>query len=114
MKPYKSIFKESIESLEVSANETKQLVNISNLVWSKDTQQLTWVEAMNSAPSGWKLPTIQQLYTALNQNVLGFQSGGYWSSSTYPQFTNVAWGVNFSKRDVGNYFKYNTPNMYAM
>lgn len=59
---------------------------------------MTWDEAMSYAKSlgdGWRLPTIEELKYAYN-NVQGFQSSYYWSSSTYAQDINDAWGVNFS------------------
>lgn len=110
MKPYKRIFKESGGSLEVGlAVEAKQIVDISDLVWSEDKGKMSWVEAMSSCSPGWRLPTIQELYTAYVQKVPGFESNFYWSSSTYAQ--NSVWNVHF---DVGNvYYDNKTDYLYV-
>lgn len=112
MKPYKKIFKESGGSLEVGlAVEAKQIVDISDLVWSENKGKMSWVEAMSSCSPGWRLPTIQELYTAYVQKVPGFESNYYWSSSTYAQPTSSAWDVNFSSGYVGLNLK--TYNYYV-
>jgi hypothetical protein len=94
MKRYKSIFKESLSDEVDSRLEAKQIVDISSLQWGK-TFKSDWISAESKCPSGWRLPTIQELYTAYKQGVEGFQSNLYWSSSTYAQNTNDAWFVDF-------------------
>jgi len=81
---------------------TKKIISVEepNLEWEKNLPEnlMTWEEAMEYAKSlgeGWRLPTIEELKYAYN-NVQGFQSSYYWSSSTYAQDINDAWGVNFS------------------
>ena len=123
MKPYKKVFKEAIESLEVdSERKAKQFVDISNLVWSEDTQQITWNDAMSSCPPGWRLPTVQELYTAMtvqdlrtafNMNIPVFQSKNYWSSNTYTTKDTISfpWCVNFGNGGAQPYAK--TMNYYV-
>lgn len=97
MKPYKKVFKESGGSLEVtSETEAKQLVDISDLIWG-DSSLMSWNEAINSIPSGYELPTVQELYTAWEKEIQGFNGSDYWSSSTYAQNTSYAWYVNFAR-----------------
>lgn len=107
MKQYKSLFNESGGSLEVlQQDEAKQVVDISDLVWSEDKgKQMDWNKAISLCPLGWRLPTIQELYTAYVQKVPGFQSSLYWSSSTYAQSTDNAWYVSFFDGYVYNYYK---------
>lgn len=92
MKPYKSLFSES--TLDVQKKDTNEIVDISNLQW-KHFGQMNWTKAMNSAPAGYRLPTVQELYTAYVQEVVGFDNQGYWSSSTHAGERNAAWVVNF-------------------
>ena len=99
MKPYKSIFKESLNDIVDSKLEAKQIVDISNLKWGKSFKY-DWHSAKSKCPSGWRLPTIQELYTAYVQKVEGFKSDLYWSSSTYAQNTDDAWVVDFDYRNV--------------
>lgn len=99
MKPYKKVFKESDGSSEVGSEFlAKQLVDISNLIWSGDIQPLTWNDAISKCPSGWRLPTIQELYSA--QTIPGFKSKQYWSLSTYTEDISRAWNVNFGTGGV--------------
>ena len=103
MQPYKSIFKESNDMFN-SNQEAKQIVDISNLEWGK-TFKANWDSAQSECPSGWRLPTIQELYTAYAQKVKGFKSYYYWSSSTYAQNTIYAWHVVFNYGFVNYNYK---------
>lgn len=106
MQRYKSIFKESGGSLEVrSVTEAKQIVDISDLVWSEDKGKMNWDSAISSCPPGWRLPTVQELYTALKQNVSGFQSDTHWSSTETDKNTFSAYCVNFKSGYVINAVK---------
>ena len=107
MKQYRPIFKESGGSSEVAyERDAMQIVDISNLQWSTDMGTMTWDKVMSSYPQGWRLPTIQELYTAYVNKISGFhQSGNYWSSSTYAQNTFFAWRLDFYNGKVGNSFK---------
>ena len=104
MKPYKSIFKESLNDIVDSKLEAKQIVDISNLEWGK-TFKYDWDSAQSKCPSGWRLPTIQELYSAYVQKVEGFKPDLYWSSSAYAQDTYAAWGVHFDFGGVYNFRK---------
>jgi hypothetical protein len=53
---------------------------------------LPWQEAIDwckTMGDGWRLPTIGELRIAYEQNVEGFASSSYWSSSEYD--SNHAW-----------------------
>lgn len=85
MKPYKSLFSESGGTLEVSSErEAKQLVDISNLEWVKNPirYEMSLKKAITTCPTGYRLPTIQELYTAFVQRAFPFiRKRSYWSSS---------------------------------
>lgn len=94
MKPYKSIFKESGGSLEVSDfREALKTVDISDLQWSKITGKMSWDEAVSSCPPEWRLPTIQELYTATREKVPGFSAKTCWSSTVHGENPDRAWFV---------------------
>jgi formylglycine-generating enzyme required for sulfatase activity len=81
--------------------------------WDGDTS-LNWYEAMEYAKSlgeGWRLPTRAELIDAYDNNIQGFKSDYYWSSSTYAQGTDSAWGVNFALGYV--YYSYKTLRYYV-
>ena len=109
MKPYKSIFKESNDIVN-SNHEAKQIVDISNLEWGK-AFKATWDSAQSKCPSGWRLPTIQELYSAYVQKVKGFQSYYYWSSSTDANNINYAWYVDFGYGYV--FYNYKANGFYV-
>jgi len=63
-----------------SEDEAKQKVNISNLKWKFDDDPMTIEQAVRNTPSGYRLPTIQELYTKMI-NSFTFNDNYYWSSS---------------------------------
>jgi hypothetical protein len=86
------------------------------LEWQQNPPEkpMSWYEAIEYTKSlgeGWRLPTVEELKEAYDNNVEGFQSFVYWSSSTYAQPTIGAWGVSFSDGDVDYYYK--TGNFYV-
>ena len=86
MERYRSIFNESIDI--VDENELEKIVDISNLQWASKTVKRNWRDATSKCPSGWRLPTIQELHTAYVKKVEGFKlDKGYLSSST----SNPSW-----------------------
>ena len=95
MKPYKSLFKENGETTE---KEAKQIINISNLEWSKSFQY-DWNMAQSKCPTGYRLPTIQELHSAYKSGMKGFKADVYWSSSI--DFKNSVWIVHFLDGTVG-------------
>lgn len=100
MKPYRSVFKESQREIDfISPKEVKKIVDISNLVWSKSFKA-SFKVAQSKCPPGWRLPTIEELYTACVQSVPGFEQGKYWSSTSYSKNLKEAWGVDFFAEDV--------------
>lgn len=75
------------------------------LEWEQNSSSnlMNWYEANEYAKSlgvGWGLPTIDELKEAYDNKVEGFQSGYYWSSSTYAYNTNNAWYFGFYYGDV--------------
>lgn len=98
------------------------------LVWEKspDTTTRTWIEAIDYAydktvggRDGWRLPTVEELKSLVDKSVSGspklpsghpftiVQSGGFWSSATYPGITNSAWYVGIGSGSLGYYVKSN-------
>jgi hypothetical protein len=68
---------------------------------------LPWQEAIDwckTMGDGWRLPTIGELRIAYEQNVGGFASSLYWSSSEYNSL--VAWYQTFSNGVQDYAFKY--------
>lgn len=122
MKPYKRIFKESNQTnlIVSSKSEASKLVDISNLKWS-DTyggvMGFTYMEAINKCPFGWRLPTVQQLYTAyvkINEDFIGlpvfpvsFKQDYYWSASISDRDSNYAWYLDFLSGEPDSYNKTN-------
>ena len=97
MKPYKSIFTESqFKSVIDSLDEAKQIVDISNLKWSKNYENLSYYDAKRNTPEGWRLPTIQELYTAYVQGVKGFGKRTYWSLTRDNRENKNMKAINFS------------------
>ena len=67
----------------------REIVDISNLEWKKqETQEMSWYDAVSNIPKGYRLPTIQELNTAIQNNVEGFKTDEYWSSTTHSQSNN--------------------------
>jgi hypothetical protein len=64
-----------------------------NIEWGPEAPRpMSWQEATEWSESlgdGWRLPTIGELRIAYEQNVEGFASSSYWSSSEYNSST--AW-----------------------
>jgi len=105
MKRYKRLFKESVNDDVASKEEAEQIVDISNLQWGK-TFKSDWNSAESNCPSGWRLPTIQELYTAYVQKVSGFKTSMYWSSSS--KNSEAAWYFGFIGENT--YSSYKTAN----
>ena len=106
MQPYKSIFANlSTGEMVNSDKEAEQIVDISNLEWHNKTYSADWDTAVMQHPPGYRLPTIQELYTAFKQGVPGFQVQlkatskviSYWSESVHEKATDGAWAMNFFK-----------------
>jgi len=88
------------------------------LEWHKDTKEdVTWDEAMDYCESlgdGWRLPTIEELTSAINYSeynpatsIKGFKSSYCWSSTTYASYNAYAWYVDFSHGYVNYDYKPN-------
>jgi hypothetical protein len=109
MRPYKRLFKESdIVDYVEDEYEAEQIVDISNLKWLPYGQVTEghWDKFIGST-SDYRLPTIQELYTAYKQNVRGFDNSEiYWSSSTTPNNKDYAWTLDFYNGNIGVSNKY--------
>ena len=92
------------------------------LEWHKDTMEdVSWQEAMvycQELGDGWRLPTIEELFSAINYSeynpatsIKGFKSSDYWSSTTNAYNNGLAWFVNFSNGYVNYSNKFH--NYYA-
>lgn len=84
------------------------------LEWQENPPEklMTWDEATQYADSlntmseyGWRLPTKEELKNAYVNDLEGFDSTDYWSSSTYAQDTTNAWYVDFDDGGVYDYSK---------
>lgn len=115
MKPYKSIFSESrFKSAVDSVDEAKQIVDISNLKWSKNYEKMSYYDAEENTPEGWRLPTIQELYTAYVQGVKGFKKVTYWSLTRHNEnvkpfsfsFNNTEYPFSWFKDSTKNSVRY--------
>ena len=98
---YKSIFKESENDIANTVDEAESSVNISSLQWSKSNggRLYTWDQAKENIPSGYRLPTIQELVAAHSKRLKGFTVKGagnlpYWSSTKTDKGT--VWFQNFA------------------
>ena len=92
---------------------------LTGLVWEQDaSRSATWGAALSDANTmtlagydDWRMPNVLELmsivnvgqaasYTWLNANgFTGFQTGDYWTSTTYAPDTAYAWQVSFSDGD---------------
>jgi hypothetical protein len=106
VKPYKSIVRESVINGAIPKEDTKQIVDISHLEWSEETfSRLNMSLAKFKCVNGWRLPTIQELWTAYKLKVKGFKKikgkSGYWSSSLSGKDFLMGWYITFSDGYVG-------------
>lgn len=102
MKQYKKIFQESISENNVVANPklAKTLIDVSNLDYVfGDT--LDWYSAIKSPYPGYRLPTIQELYSIRLTRGYGIGNQFYWSSSVPELLSQKAWAINPLHLDEG-------------
>jgi len=79
------------------------LDNKTGLKWSKENfGPISWEAAMESLPEGWRLPTIDELLSIVDDakhdpatELADMLSSGYWSSTTYTYDADYAWLVGF-------------------
>lgn len=115
MKPYKRLFNEvSLSDRRVQTiQEAKQIVDISKLEWGDDLidDRKFWyedaLEFVGKHKGGWRLPTIQELYTAYVKQLPIFANTSYWSCSFKDDYQ--AWGINMVRGDINLY-----PRGYGM
>jgi len=82
------------------------------LKWSKENLgPMTWQDAVDKVPSGWRLPTLEELLAILDHNRLGFTTelpgilpSDYWSSTTYASGKCSEWYVHFSYGKSSAYY----------
>jgi len=94
------------------------------LMWQKedDGVERTWEEAQEytkqlnlAGYTDWRLPTIEELISIVKYNLFApaidttyfpnIKSSNYWSSTTYADYTNFAWYVNFFNGHVDYDYK---------
>lgn len=92
LKPYSSIYRESKDEMK-SEHDAKVMKDISNLEWTKDVGQMSWNDATNKAPNGYRLPTAQELWSAVG-TVKGFKNAMYWSSTSFSEDNSFAWAIH--------------------
>lgn len=102
MQRYKSIFSEAEEGNPTSEKDVKNRVDISNLTWMSAPSKLDWETAIKKPPKGYRLPTIQELYTAWEKEIPGFKQSTYWSSSQPLLDNESAWYCDFEEGEVDN------------
>jgi hypothetical protein len=108
MMPYKRLFRESNQSIVSSESEAKTMVNISNLEWSPYMGRMTWSDAVRECPMGWRLPTVQELYTLYQNDENGmYNKEYYWSSSISNYDDHYAWYFDFLTGGADSYNKTN-------
>ena len=96
-----------LEDEERASQARKQLEKIH---WSNPSRQkMSWYRAVDycrdlseGGHNGWRLPTEDELRNAyiLRDEIGGFKSVYYWSSSTRASYTDHAWRVDFGNGDV--------------
>ena len=109
MKPYNRLFTEvSLSDRRVQTlEEAKQIVDISKLEWGDDIidDRGFWydeaLEFVRKHNGGWRLPTIQELYTAYLKQLPIFANTTYWSCSFKDDYQ--AWGINMTYGRVALY-----------
>lgn len=85
--------------------------NTVGLIWWKDSDgPMNWDEAMSyvggrtlGGYSSFRLPSrneLQGLYHSPCLEDMSVESDWYWSSTTEPDYTACAWGVNFGNGEV--------------
>ena len=79
-----SQFNKYIKIAQEMINEGKKTNN--KVEWSiEDNRQLTWKQAndhaKNEGSEGWRLPTLEELENAYNENKDFFVHGAYWTST---------------------------------
>lgn len=95
MRKYVSIYKE--------ASKLNKIVNISKLQWKKSNNPVTWIEANENIPSGYRLPTIQELYsyviTIYDKDDKSYNAKDcFWSSTEHPK--TKSWAYYTSKTEI--------------
>ena len=101
MQRYKSLFSEAKGSTIASERDAKTKVDVSKLTW-KSGSRSNWETAIKKAPKGYRLPTIQELYSAYYNGLDGFKDTTYWSSSQPPlnDEDEGAWCIDFNRGDL--------------
>jgi hypothetical protein len=100
MRPYKRLFRESLSD-NVAYDDAEQIVNISDLEWG-ETFQSDWGSAQSKCLYGWRLPSIQELYTAYKKGISGFKPEPYWSATTDSKSGYYALNIHFRYGGLGS------------
>jgi len=83
------------------------------LEWSRTLGETSWSDAQLLIPEGWRLPTITELFSVVDNTRSGpatelpnTQSSSYWSATSYVPVPDFAWLVGFYDGFVSNGFKF--------
>jgi len=85
-------------------HEDHYLDTMTGIKWSKENSfSSTWQDAVDKAPSGWGLPTIEDLMSIVDYEKYNpatelpgmLVSSYYWSSTTCAHGSVYAWNVHF-------------------
>ncbi len=112
----------SLDPFVISGEAGAEIVTdlVTGLVWQKTyAGEITWQQALANCEgltyagqSDWRLPNVNELASLANYNRYGpasdfpdMPSSWFWSSSTYVDSTDGAWGVYFGNGSVNGGYK---------
>ena len=88
------------------------------LEWSRTLGETSWSDAQSLIPPGWRLPTIAELFSVVDNTRSGpatelpnTQSSSYWSATSYAYYPDGAWYVGFFFG--GAYYDFKSLNGYV-
>ena len=90
-----------------SSKSAEQVVDISNLAWA-DFDNITQEQKESLEKDGWRLPSIQELYSAyLKKDTIENwkKNDFYWSSSEFTDNDKDMWAIYFNTGYVSYYDK---------
>jgi len=82
---------------------------LTKLMWaSANPGPMTWQDAINNAPAGWRLPTRREFEIIFNSEIPNMLPVVYWTSETYPSvlYSEHVWYVDFENRDSDHEYKH--------
>jgi hypothetical protein len=86
--------------LDMSKKEIEEIqeIDASKLQWGNTLEPILWVDAVSNTPSGYRLPTMQELLSASKQDIKGFKDKEYFSINAKKGLGGkFAWTVKFGE-----------------